>query len=229
MNQPQVAASALFSRDAREYDDLRRQLIPCFDDFYGTALRLIEDMAFKDAIRVLDIGAGTGLFSSLILQRYPQAHLCLLDASTGMLEQARQRFAVHDRVEFRLADMVEADLGGPWDLIVSGLAIHHLHDEEKRSLYGRIRAALRAGGLFVNAEQVSGPEPRSDQRYAQIWLEGIRQLGAPEDEIAKALERQSYDRCATVGDQLQWLREAGFSDVDCSFKAWRFAVISGQA
>jgi ubiquinone/menaquinone biosynthesis C-methylase UbiE len=229
MTTAQVPASAPFSRDARGYDDLRRRLIPCFDDFYGTALKLIRDWQVAPAIDVLDLGAGTGLFAAMVAAQSPVGRLCLLDGSAAMLDEARARFPGDDRVEYRVADMATADLGGPWDLVITALAVHHLADDDKRALYARIRRALKPGGLFVNAEQVAGPNPVADDRYARIWLEQIRQLGVPEHEIAKALDRMSHDRCAPVGDQLAWLTGAGFDDVDCSYKAWRFAVISGRA
>jgi tRNA (cmo5U34)-methyltransferase len=57
-----VASTASFNRDAAGYDAMRRRLIPCFDDFYGTALTLIGDWKPQKALRVLDVGAGTGLF-----------------------------------------------------------------------------------------------------------------------------------------------------------------------
>jgi tRNA (cmo5U34)-methyltransferase len=173
----EVGASALFSRDAREYDELRRRLVPCFDAFYGTALRLIKEWRSASDIEVLDIGAGTGLFSAMVLGQGPLKRLCLLDGSAAMLNQARSRFPADDLVQYRIADMGQADLEGPWDLIISALAIHHLSDEGKRELYHRIRHALKPGGLFVNAEQVAGPTPKANQRYERIWLEQIRQLG----------------------------------------------------
>lgn len=229
MPQTEVPASAPFSRDASGYDDLRRRLIPCFDDFYGTALRLVGDWRSAPAIDVLDLGAGTGLFAAMVAAEFPVGRLCLLDGSAAMLNEARARFPADARVEYRVADMTDADLGGPWDVVISALAIHHLADDAKRSLYGRIRRALRPGGQFVNAEQVAGPTPVADECYARIWLEQIRRLGVPQAEIDKALDRMSHDRCAPVDPQLRWLAEAGFSDVDCSFKAWRFAVLSGRA
>lgn len=229
MKESGVRASVLFSRDARGYDDLRRRLIPCFEDYYGTALKLIQDWQPASDIEVLDVGAGTGLFSAMVRAQCPGCSLCLLDGSVAMLAQARARFSTDERVEYRVADMTNADLAGPWDLVISALAIHHLPDDMKLNLYRRIHEALQPGGLFVNAEQVAGPTPVADERYARIWLEQIRQLGVSEQEVEKARQRMAYDQCAPVASQLQWLQEAGFSDVDCSFKAWRFAVFSGRA
>lgn len=229
MSETDVPASVLFSRDSNGYDDLRRRLIPCFDDFYGTALKLIQDWQKRKSIDVLDIGAGTGLFSVMVAQEFHVGRLCLLDGSAAMLTTARGRFQTGESIEYRVADMTDADLGGPWDLVISALAIHHLSDDEKRVLYRRIRHALKPGGLFVNAEQVAGPNHVADLRYAQIWLEQIRYHGVSEPEIVKAQERMSHDKCAPVGSQLEWLAEAGFADVDCSFKSWRFAVFSGRA
>jgi tRNA (cmo5U34)-methyltransferase len=227
----EASAAPVFTRDAVSYDATRRGLIPCFDSFYGAALDLIADWRGADStpLRVLDLGAGTGLFGYLVATRHRQARLHLVDASEGMLEEARQRFAGSEGVSYAVGDMATADFGGPWDLVISALAIHHLTDSDKQALFRRIRTALRPGGLFVNAEQVLGPTPEAEARYARLWLAQVRTHGVPEAEIAKAQERMLHDRCATVEDQLRWLREAGFAEVDCSFKEWRFAVLSGQA
>lgn len=230
MTMSDTPASVLFSRDAEGYDAQRRRLIPCFDAFYGAALTLIAEGRGGEAIDVLDLGAGTGLLSSMILAQQRVGRLRLLDGSAAMLDQARARFSGLDRrIDYQIDDMTTADLGGGWDVVASSLAIHHLPDEAKRDLYRRIRAVLKPGGLFVNAEQVAGPTPMTDARYARLWLEQIRRLGVSETEVEKALQRMSFDLCAPVGSQLQWLEEAGFSDVDCCFKAWRFAVLSGRA
>jgi tRNA (cmo5U34)-methyltransferase len=133
-----------------------------------------------------------------------------------------------DAVSFAVADIAAADLGGPWDLIISALAIQHLDDSAKKGLFRRVHAALAEDGLFVNAEQALGPEPVAEARYARLWLKQIKELGAPPEQIAKAQERMAHDRCASVEDQMQWMRQAGLRDVDCSFKAWRFAVLSGR-
>lgn len=83
--------------------------------------------------------------------------------------------------------------------------------------------------MFINVEQVCGPDPISDARYARLWHRDIAENGATTAQVAAAVERMSFDRCASVEDQLRWMREAGFDNVDCSVKAWRFAVLSGRA
>jgi tRNA (cmo5U34)-methyltransferase len=228
MNGVDVSSSRLFKRDASHYDALRRALIPCFDGFYGTALDLIDDWHPGGSVQVLDLGAGTGLLSGIILGRFRNVRIRLVDASQAMLDQARQRFLERQDVEFCLGDMAAVELGGPWDLAVSALAIHHLDDDAKSGLFARVREALKPGGLFVNAEQVLGPTPAIEAMYARRHLQEIRAAGVPDYEINKAVERMAHDRCATVHDQLKWLRQAGLTEVDCSFKAWRFAVLSGK-
>ena len=117
---------------------------------------------------------------------------------------------------------------GPYDAIVSALAIHHLEDADKRGLYGRVLEALAPGGLFVNADQMRG---HSDEEEA-AWLEEHRvmatALGTDEAEWAAALQRFTHDRHTTTGLQLDWLRELGFEDVRTAFDQRRFAVLVGR-
>lgn len=226
------AIGQLFSLGAQGYDAVRRNLVPCFDGFYGSALDVIGDWAGARTfatLEVLDLGAGTGLFSAMVLGRLPHARLHLVDVSDAMLAQARQRFAgaAGSNVSFEMRDYTQGSLGGPWDLVISALSIHHLDDGAKRSLFARVFEALRPAGLFVNAEQVLGPTPAAEARYRRLWDGQVLGSGLDRLEYERAVDRMRHDRCATLTDQLEWMRAAGFAEVDWAFKQWRFAVYFG--
>ena len=213
----------VFDITAPTYDADRAKLIPCFDAFY----RRTTDLIAHDAKLILDLGAGTGLLSQFVRQWYPSAHIVLADLSEPMLAKARTRLAGDSNVTFEVTDYTTAPINGTYDSIVSALSIHHIDDDAKRALFAKIFRALRPGGTFVNAEQVAGPTPALDAVYKSLWLQQVREGGATPDQIADSLYRQQDDRCASVEDQLHWMREAGFTDADCWFKDNRFAVLAG--
>jgi tRNA (cmo5U34)-methyltransferase len=214
----------IFDITAATYDADRARLIPCYDAFY----RRTTDLIPGGAKHVLDLGAGTGLLSAFVRSWYPDAHIHLIDVSAPMLERARVRLAADTNVSFEVADYATVPLGDNYDAIVSALSIHHLDHPAKKALFAKIFAALRPGGVFVNAEQVAGPTPALNDFYQKLWLQQVREAQATPAQIADSLYRQQDDHCASVEDQLHWMREAGFSDADCWFKDNRFAVLAGS-
>jgi tRNA (cmo5U34)-methyltransferase len=204
-------AADVFEEHAPDYDAMRRRLIPPFDRFYGTAVEAAGGGGAPR--RILDLGAGTGLLSRKLAAAYPDAELTLLDAAPAMLAEARATLG--DRPRYVTGDLTDPLPDGPWDAVVSALAIHHLPDEGKRALFARIAAT---GATFVNAEQVAGP-------YREWHRESALALGATEADWAAAEERMRFDELATVEDQLAWLREAGFQEAHCAFQDHCFAVL----
>lgn len=224
------ATSAVFQSHAGSYADaLRRRLIPPFDAFYGNAVDALR--ALDAPLRsVLDLGAGTGLLSGFVRDAFPQAALTLVDGAPAMLAQARGRLEAADGapVAFVVGDLADPLPGAGFDAIVSALAIHHLDDAGKRALFARVLAALRPGGIFVNAEQVLGRTPAIEARYRAWHRAQSARLGTTPEEWAAAEERMKVDQWATVADQLAWLDAAGFSDADAPFVDHCFAVIVGR-
>jgi tRNA (cmo5U34)-methyltransferase len=216
------SAPATFDAHAVGYAAPRRRLIPPFDAFYGTAVDALTLLG-RPPRRVLDLGAGTGLLAARVAAAYPDAELVLTDGAPAMLEQARA--VVGPRASLHVADLGDPLPSGPFDAVVSALAIHHLDDDEKRSLFARVCAALPPMGVFVNAEQVAGPTPCFDRRYREWHEAAARAAGTDDAEWAGAQERMRHDRCADVASQLRWLREAGFDAADCLFKDHNFAVL----
>jgi tRNA (cmo5U34)-methyltransferase len=211
--------------NAATYDSERRRLVPCFDEFYGSAADLVA-RCFPSAPRILDLGAGTGILSATIVDRVPSGRLTLLDASADMLQRAATRLA-RWRPEILVQPLTAELPSGPFDAVVSALAIHHLNDEEKRTLYAHILRVLSPGGIFINTEQVVGKSARLQVLFEATHLGAARKLGSSDAEIDGAIERMRHDRCATAADQIAWLEQAGYEDVECFFRSFRFAVFGG--
>lgn len=217
-----------FDAVAQQYDQQRRQLIPCFDDFYGTAVQWLELNTPQP--RIIDLGAGTGLLSAFILAKYPQAHVTLIDFSEHMLEQARRRLAAYENITYIAADYLNYpyEQAGSYDAVISSLSIHHLTHPDKRSLFQTIYHLLKDGGLFVNADQAEGLTPFIDQRYMELWKQAIHATDLPIEAIEASIERRKQDINAKASDQISWLLAAGFTNVDAVYRYHEFNVFFAQ-
>ena len=215
-----------FDEAAQVYDEQRRKLIPCFDDFYNLAVSLAD--VSTNTPRVLDLGAGTGLFSSLLLQKYPDARVTLIDLSENMLAIAKQRLQQFQNVTYLLDDYTNYEQLEGFDIIISSLSIHHLTDRDKQVLYRNTYSNLAPNGIFINADQVLGHTPFVDSLYKQDWRNKVEASGLSRAAIDSAYERTKLDRMTPLDVQLNWLQEIGFTNVDCVYKYFNFAVMYGR-
>lgn len=212
-----------FNKFAQDYDAQREYVIPQMREYYGAAVWAMETSEPEPAI--LDVGAGTGLLSAYLLEKFPDARLTLMDISENMLDQARKRFAARPGTEYVVCDYSRSALGGPYDIVCSALSIHHLAPEDKRELFHRIYAALKPGGIFVNADQAEGETPYFTQRYRDYWNGFLRGGPLNDAQHAEILKRRdTLDRNEKLSVQLAWLKEAGFTDVDVVYKNRTFIV-----
>jgi ubiquinone/menaquinone biosynthesis C-methylase UbiE len=111
----------------------------------------------RDAeIAVLDVGAGGGVVAQAVAQAFPASRMTLQDYSGPMLERARDRFADRaERMRYIVCDLRDPDwertAGGPFDLAVSGIAIHNLYDMAAiTACYAAVRRLLKPGCCFLD-------------------------------------------------------------------------------
>lgn len=166
--------------------------------------------------RILDLGTGDGRLLGLLKIDRPQAQAVALDFSPVMIEAARRRFAADQTVRVVVHDMYEPLPPLGWfDAIVSSLAIHHLPDARKQTLYREIFALLSPGGVFANLEHVVSV---SANKHAQ-FLEAIG---------CRPEEEDKTNLLSPVELQLSWLREIGFTEADCDWKWLELALLTGR-
>ena len=232
---------------ARSFTDVRRGGVYGAPEQFDTMLRLLEQArtGHAGAPRVLDLGCGDGVLLEAIFDAYPAAHGVGVDGSPPMLERAAERFEGTDgrRVRFISTDLSRPEwreplAGESFDAVVSGFAIHHLEDEQKLALYGQVFRLLKPGGVFVNIEHAASASPLGEALFQEAFARHLAHFlrtngGKPEatfesvlDEMRSAPDRDA-NRLSPVETQLDWLRGIGFVDVDCYWKWYELAVLSG--
>jgi len=223
-----MAIDEAFNETVQYYDDWIRKAVPGYADLFTIAKELIP-FAATDSIDVLDLCAGTGLFSQKVLERCPKGRFVLYDIAGKMLDVARERFREFpDQFRYVTTDYRTLGDAGAFDLVISSLSIHHLDDREKQELCRQVYKVLRKPGVFLNIDLIKGPTPYLEELYCNDWYEKMRRAGAPDEAIRAGIERRlAYDRDALMEDQLHWLRGAGFSDADCVYRNYKMGLFLG--
>ena len=123
---------------------------------------------------------------------------------------------------------MHATLQGPYDVAISELAASFLSTRARQTLYSSTFAALRRGGRAVNVILARGMTEGSEARLIEEWRRMAAENGASAEEIGGSIIASDRGRTATLAQQMEWMTDNGFENVDCYVKYWRFAVIAGD-
>lgn len=175
---------AQFHFDPDSFLQLMAEEVPDYSRLQEETAKATADLA--SVRRILDLGTGTGETARRVLARHPGAALVGIDSSESMLSRAR---AMLPDAELHMARLEEPLPAGPFDLVVSALAVHHLPGRAKHELFRQIADALRPGGRFVLADVVVPDDPAD--------------IVTPIDGV--------YDVPSRLDEQLEWLEAAGLS------------------
>jgi tRNA (cmo5U34)-methyltransferase len=213
--------------DADGYDVQIRRFIPHYDEMIATGVELLTALAPADG-HILDLGGGTGVLSSAVLEQLPDVRLTVLDLDADMLGEARRRLGrFSDRVSFYEGSFLGSLPAA--DAVVASLALHHVHDlRSKTGLYRAIRDTLSPGGVLVNLDATVTEDARLnglvfDRMAARMGEHGITDADARDHFAAWADE----DRYFPLEAELNALREAGFDEVECFWRRGLCAVTCG--
>ena len=142
------------------------------------AREVLERLELEGEETVLDAGCGSGRVTRLLVERLPRGRVIGVDASSAMIDKARERLG--DGVELIVSDLLDLELDdAPVDAVFSNATFHWILDH--RRLFERLHSLLRPGGAleaqcggignvedFLNSlESVNG-----DERFAP-YLRGI--------------------------------------------------------
>jgi tRNA (cmo5U34)-methyltransferase len=236
MSNPSPGATWQRPKAAAWFLDERQARLPLIGVQEDLVVRLFQRHPHP-VKRFLDLGAGDGALSQLMLGVFPGAEAVLVDFSEPMLAGVEDRLGARGFWRIVRGDLSQAAWrdgipAGPYGAAVSSLAIHHLPAARKRALYAEIFELLERGAMFVNLDyvRIAGPLHGlwEEQLIANaLRLErkrgGTRTAAELEHDL---LDDADEDRPDSAEDQVRWLGDAGFEDAEVHFK-WAEAAVFG--
>jgi tRNA (cmo5U34)-methyltransferase len=200
-------------------------------------------------MRIVELCPGEGHLAAALLERFPKARVLALDGSEAMRQSTRRSAGIHgDRLEVRGFDLLENDWrdfdGDKMNAVVTSLTVHHLEGEKKLHLFKGLYESLAPGGIFVLADLTEPPTDIARRIAAESWDEEVRRRALEFDGNLNAFKAfgadewnyythvppgtDPVDKPSSLMDQLLWLREAGFADVDVHWMKAGHAIMSGR-
>ncbi len=206
-----------------------------------TALLTLLPFAPTTPFRLVEMASGEGYLTQAILSAFTQASVLALDIEPTMRSETQRRSAAFaDRLTTAPFTMERSDwyahLDGA-DVVVSSLCVHHLDGEQKRALFRTIAKRTSGRGALLIADLVLPKRAQSRSLFAATWDQAASEAADARRSAAYALfeaEHWNYyrfpddfDKPSPLPDQLVWLTEAGFHDVDCFWLSAGHAIYGG--
>jgi len=136
----------------------------------------VTELPLPPRPRVLEIGCGTGLLGRELVDRLPNADWTMTDIAPTMIERARTHFVGRGNVQLAVMDGEHPDRAGPFDLIVSNLALQWFVDlaggvtRLRRLLApgGWLAFTTLADGTFAEWQEAHGDLAAATPRFATV-------------------------------------------------------------
>ncbi len=180
---------------------------------------------------VLDLGCGAGPLTAALLAALPDVRVHAFDGSAAMLERARTAAPAGERLRTAQVDLAARgwrSFDEPLRAVVSSLAIHHLDTANKRALFADLYRLLAPGGVFVLADILRPTRSVGQAVAGTMWDEETRRRALAidgDDRGFRAFQQARWncfqtaevdpvDKPSSLREQLGWLEDGGFVDVD---------------
>lgn len=222
------SSQQFFDQLSPHYTRMIRRVVPRYEEMLWALLYYLPDDL--QPRKILELGCGTGNLSALLTNKYPEAEITLVDLSGEQLNACRERFSGNERLHYLQSDFRELPTrAGHYDLVASSIAIHHLPDADKSGLFKQVYQQLRHEGIFCYSDQFAGSTPDLYAKHLLRWEEWARAQDVPQEEWDTWMDHQrKSDFHAPLPEQMRWLREAGFSPIDCPWRYLLWTVIQAR-
>ena len=221
-------------KDSATYAAIAEIAVPRRREMMATLVAAIP-FGGADTVRIVELGSGEGKLAEALLDTFPAATMLALDGSASMrLETTTRTARFGARIvvrDFTLDALDWWDLMSGADLVVSSLCLHHLNDAKKQYLYKAVADRLSSQGALLVADVIEPMSSAARGIAADTWDRSAREqaeaIGRPD--LFRTFVETGWnhfrtpdpaDRPSALLHHLVWLKQAGFSAVEC---VWLFA------
>jgi len=171
---------------------------------YPAAQKLGDHLRLAKAgreVRVLDLGAGSGIWGIALSQKSPHVRVTALDWP-GMIPTTKritEKFGARDRFDFIEGDLLAANFGNGYDIVTLGHILHSEGEEHSRQLLKKTFRALKSGGTIAIAEWLVN-DARTEPVHSLMFA-------------VQMLVNTDQGNTFSFNEIKSWLEEAGFKKV----------------
>ena len=169
--------------------------------------RAIAGLVPSSAVRLLDIGCGSGLELDRIFETLPDIRVTAIDLSEKMLLMLRKKHPDKDIELICGDDFSLCPESGDFDAAVAVETLHHFTFEKKSELFQKIYRSLAPGGVFLECDYIATSKQIEELAFSELERRRRRD-GIPDGIFVH------FDTPLTLEHELEAIKAAGFSDVN---------------
>ena len=221
----QISVESFYDQLSSDYTALISKCVPRYEEMLFNLFCYLPEGWQPQ--RILDLGCGTGNLTAAILVHFPNAEIHSLDLSADILNQCKERFKENSNIHYHQQDFSALDFPkNHFDLILSSIAIHHIRDEQKVTLYQKIHQILKPNGIFEFADQTRGDTEEIYLKHIARWKAAAFELGSTQENWDMWMKHQhEHDYHTQVSWHIAQLKALDFKTVDILWKNIMWAVI----
>lgn len=221
-----------FDRDVERFSNLDTGQLTTIDA--KISLELITEAAKRivpHAVNLLDVGAGAGNYTLMMLSKLPGLHCTMVDLSRPMLDRAIERVSQQTDGEVTIlqGDIREVALEeNHFDIILAGAVLHHLRDDDDwLQVFNKLYKLLKPGGCFMISDLVAQDSTSLNTYIEEKYGEFLEKMGGKEYRTNVEAYIAKEDSPRSITYQLELMKQVGFDQVEILHKNLCFGAFGG--
>jgi tRNA (cmo5U34)-methyltransferase len=218
---------------AEVFDDMLDRSVP----FYKQVMTMTAEIlgrALETGDTVYDLGCSTGTTLLHLARMLGPKNLRFVgvDNSQAMLDKALRKaemFSMADRIFFMEQDIIRGDFSGAGGIILN-YTLQFIKPAVRQEFLARIHNELRPGGILILSEKVVSRDEEFNGQFLAAYHQYKKRRGYSELEISN--KRDALENVLiplSVSENMDLLREAGFSRMETFFQWFNFvSIVAGK-